>query len=106
MKRALHELAAVTSLKRPRTLGGTGVINRAGKATNFHYYDLPGNTNMTYGGSAGLVGVIYAPSAALRLRRRRNATEVTGASVSRCVILDSSLNVHYDENLQRAGPFF
>ena len=77
----------MTSLKRPRTLGGTGVINRAGNATNFHYYGLPGNTNMTYGGSV-------------------NATELTGASVSKCVILNSSLNVHYDENLQRAGPFF
>jgi len=79
----------VTSLKRPRTLGGTGVINRAGNATNFHYYGLPGNTNMTYGGSAGLVGVIYAPSAALSFGGSVNATELTGASVSKCVILNS-----------------
>ena len=69
----------MTSLKRPRTLGGTGVINRAGKATNFHYYGLPSNTNVNYSGSAGFVGVIYAPSAALSFGDGVNATEVMGA---------------------------
>src|SRR5262249_38704685 len=48
-------------------VSGTGVVNGANKASNFSIWGLPACTQVTYSGSAALIGTIYAPEAALTL---------------------------------------
>src|SRR5947207_682158 len=43
------------------------VVNNYGKASNFSYYGLDGNTSITYGGNNSLVGSLYAPNADLKI---------------------------------------
>ena len=87
------------------SLGGNGVINQTGNATNFYYYGLPSNTSLSLSGNAGFTGVIYAPSAALSLNGGgNNTTDFVGAAIVGSATLNGHFNFHYDENLARIGP--
>ena len=87
------------------SLGGNGVINQTGNATNFFYYGLPSNTSLSVSGNAGFTGVIYAPSAALSLNGGGNNTiDFIGAAIVGSATLNGHFNFHYDENLARVGP--
>ena len=82
------------------SLGGNGVINPNG-ATAFVYYGLPSHTALSVSAPSSLTGCIYAPAAQLSSMY----TSFHGAIVARGVVLQSHQSVHYDEALQRSGPF-
>ena len=87
------------------SLGGNGVMNTQGNATNFYYYGLPGNTSLSLSGNAAFSGAIYAPNAAFTLGGGGNNTyDFVGASVTSSVKMNGHFNFHYDENLGRNGP--
>lgn len=87
------------------SLGGSGVVNPPGNATNFFYYGLPSNTSLSLSGNAAFTGAIYAPSAAFTLGGGGNNTyDFVGASVSASVKMNGHFNFHYDENLGKNGP--
>src|SRR5262249_7399173 len=68
------------------SLGGQGVVNMTGNATNFFYYGLPSNTSLSYGGNSAFVGAIYAPNANFTLGGGGSTTyDFAGASVTSTV---------------------
>ncbi|MEO7298652.1 MAG: hypothetical protein ABI042_08770, partial [Verrucomicrobiota bacterium] len=86
-------------------LGGNGVINNGGNATNFYYFGLPSNTDVDFGGNASFTGVVYAPQADFHLGGGgANTYDFVGASVSKTVHMNGHFNFHYDEALARVGP--
>lgn len=88
------------------SFGGNGVANQTGSATNFYYYGLPGNTQLSLSGNAAFLGAIYAPSANFSMNGggRSTTNDFTGASVTRTVTMNGHFNFHYDELLGRVGP--
>jgi hypothetical protein len=85
------------------SIGGNGVANQHGYATNFSYYGLPSNTSVSFGGNASFTGTIYAPQANLTLNGGGGSTvyDFVGASVSRTSNLRGNFSFHYDEALGR-----
>ena len=77
------------------------VANR-GATTNFQFYGLASNTNLsTYG---TLVGVIYAPNAVFTFGRSTDGSDLGGACIVRQFI-GLHANIHFDESLKRfCGP--
>ncbi|MBI4659260.1 MAG: hypothetical protein HY735_10500 [Verrucomicrobia bacterium] len=87
------------------SIGGSGVMNTPGNATNFYYYGLPGNTSLSFSGNAAFTGAIYAPNAAFSLGGGGSTTyDFVGASVTSSVQMNGHFNFHYDENLGKNGP--
>ena len=87
------------------SLGGNGIVNQSGNATNFFYYGLPSNTSIAYSGNATFTGAMYAPSADFTLGGGGSTIyDFIGASVTSTVKMNGKFNFHYDENLGRLGP--
>jgi hypothetical protein len=84
---------------------GQGVVNNGGYANNFHYYGLPTNTKLAFGGNGDFTGVIYAPQADFTLGGGGTTTlDFIGASITKTVKMNGHFNFHYDEALARKGP--
>jgi hypothetical protein len=83
--------------------GGSAAINaftNSGVTTNFQYFGLRGNTNLSLPGSGSFVGTIYAPNA----RLTANAPGITtldfqGALVVNSIDTIANLKLHFDESL-------
>lgn len=87
-------------------LGGTGIVNDGGNASQFQYYGLPTNTRVDYQGTTPFTGVIYAPNADLTLGNGgSNTYEFVGAATTKSTTLNGHHNMHYDENLSHSAPF-
>ena len=87
------------------SIGGNGIANNPGNATNFFYYGLPTNTSLSMSGNAAFTGVIYAPSAALTLGGGGSSDyDFVGASITSSVKMNGHYTFHYDENLGNTGP--
>jgi hypothetical protein len=87
------------------SIGGQGVLNETGDASNFSYYGLPDNTKFAFSGNSALVGTIYAPQADFTLGGGGSTVyDFIGASITKTVQMNGHYNFHYDENLQRVGP--
>jgi hypothetical protein len=81
---------------------GQGILNENANATNFFYFGLPGNTNLSMRGNGSFTGVIYAPDAALTISGGgSDVMDFVGASVTSTVTMNGHFNFHYDENLGR-----
>ena len=87
------------------SIGGLGIVNRAGNATNFSYFGLATNTKISLAGNVDFTGVVYAPQAAFTIGGGGSDTyDFVGASVTKSVKLNGHYRFHFDENLLRAGP--
>jgi hypothetical protein len=87
------------------SIGGGGVLNPYGNATNFYYFGLPNNTSLSFSGNASFTGAIYAPQAAFSLGGGGNSDyDFVGSSVSASVQMNGHFKFHYDENLGKNGP--
>ena len=83
-------------------IGGDGVVNQSANATNFFYWGLPTNTELTVSGNGAFKGVIYAPQADFTMNGGGNNTEdIVGASVSNTASINGHFQFHYDENIGR-----
>jgi hypothetical protein len=85
-------------------LGGSGVLNENSPSA-FVYYGLPSNTSVTIGPNGTFAGCIYAPSAYLRIYADTNGFSFMGAIAARKILVWDHAEIHYDESLQRTGPF-
>jgi hypothetical protein len=87
------------------SLGGNGVVNVAGNATNFFYYGLPNNTSLSFRGNGTFKGVIYAPNANFTLNGSGSGSDdFIGASITKTVTMNGHFHFHYDEALRKYGP--
>src|SRR5207245_3521279 len=81
---------------------GLGVNNVAGKAENFYYYGLPGNTSVTIKGNAISAAAIYAPNADLKFNGNGNLLyHFIGGIIASTATLNGHFNFPYDEHLAR-----
>jgi hypothetical protein len=102
---ALYVGTANTNLPVSASLGGNGIMNNGGNASQFCYYGLPSNTSLKLSGNAAFTGAIYAPQADFTLGGGGNNTyDFVGGSVTASATLNGHYNFHYDENLGRTGP--
>jgi len=86
-------------------LGGNGVINETGNATNFMYYGLPNNTDVSVT-IISLAGCIYAPSAKIVLSGGGSLpVDFSGSCLGKSILLGEHIRMHFDENLKRIRPF-
>src|SRR6185369_12626989 len=87
-------------------LGGNGVFNGTGYATNFMAQGLPTCTTASLSGNAGFIGAIYAPNADFTANGGGNnvVIDFNGSGVFRTVKMNGNYNFHYDEALGRFGP--
>jgi hypothetical protein len=77
-------------------IGGNGILNTPGNATNFFYYGLPTNTKLTMSGNASFTGAIYAPQATFSLGGGGSASyDFVGASVTKTVKMNGHYNFHF-----------
>jgi hypothetical protein len=85
-------------------IGGNGVANYTGNATNFFFYGGTNCTSLKFSGNGEFTGAIYAPNAAFTLGGGgNNSTDFIGASVTSTVKMNGHFNFHYDEALGRYG---
>lgn len=84
-------------------IGGSGVMNQSGNATNFFYWGTTNNTTLMINGNGAFAGVIYAPQASFVMNGSGSSSldDMTGASVTKTVNMNGNFNFHYDENLGR-----
>lgn len=82
-------------------IGGNGVVNSSTYATNFFFWGLPTNTELTVSGNGAFLGLAYTPRADFTLNGGGNSSieAFTGAVVSRTVRLNGNFAFHYDESL-------
>jgi hypothetical protein len=84
---------------------GSGVLN-GGLASQFYYFGTDRNTTVSYGGNAGLIGVLYAPNAAITLGGGGSSPiDISGSIVARSIKVTGNFMFHYDEDLRRSGPW-
>ncbi len=85
-------------------IGGLGIINYPGNATNFTYYGLPSNTSLNFSGNGTFVGTFNAPNADVVLGGGGSTTiDFVGAGIAKTITMNGHFNFHYDEALRR-GP--
>lgn len=82
-------------------IGGQGIVNAAGNATNFYYYGLNSNTSLSLAGNGTFTGVVYAPNANFTVVGNG---DLVGAVVCKTAQLTGNGSFHYDENLAKVGP--
>jgi hypothetical protein len=87
------------------SIGGNNSINYQGRAANFAYYGLPGNTSVTLSGNASFTGTFYAPDAALTLSGGGSSDyDFIGSCVAKSLNINGHFMFHFDEDLLNSGP--
>lgn len=82
-------------------------IQHSGRPSALQYYGLPSNTAVTLAGGPGFTGTVHAPSATLTLGTGATAIpNFSGAFSARIIQLNSSVAVHFDEDLPVSGPAY
>jgi len=92
-------------------LGGYGVANQTGNATNLTFYGLNTCTSIKLSGGSSFVGTIYAPYATYEQTGGGSADKtlhMIGSVVANTIKLSGHTEVHYDESLEKipAGPIY
>jgi len=90
-------------------LGGSGIMNQTGYATNLTVNGLPTCKSITYSGSSDFIGTIYAPYAELSLVGGGSAdVHFVGSAVAASIKVSGHTQVHYDESLLQlpSGPHY
>ncbi len=86
------------------SIGGQGVVNSSGIASNFKYYGLPSNTSLGLQANAGLTGRFLAPEADITLGGGGSSPyDFSGQIVGNSFKMNGHFNVHYDEAVMPPG---
>jgi hypothetical protein len=87
------------------SIGGNGIANRGGNASNFSYWGMPSNTEVTIQGNGDFIGTVYAPQAMAKFGGGGSSgDDFIGALVSNQIKLNGHYKFHYDESLGKFGP--
>jgi len=78
-----------------------GNINNPGNAYNLQFFGLPTCSTISLTGTNGYLGTIYAPQATLAADRGITPFDYQGASVTKSMVLNGHINLHFDQNLSR-----
>lgn len=82
-------------------LGGAGVSNQSNDASRFALYGGAKTSDIILNGSVNFNGVIYAPSADIKIGGGGGADiNFVGAGVGKSITLIGHVNAHYDESLK------
>jgi hypothetical protein len=74
-----------------------GAVNN--RPENFVYFGLPGVTEISMGGSATFVGVIYAPNADMKLNGGGSGMNFVGSLIVKKLTISGHFKLHYDTSL-------
>ena len=86
-------------------VGGNGIMNLSGRASQFAYWGMPNNTAVALQGNGDFQGTIYAPNADFKLGGGGSSgDDFMGASITKTVTMGGHYKFHYDESLGRIGP--
>ena len=94
---ALGSSLTIYAACKDASIGGLGVLNLSGVATNFTYYGLPTNTRLSLGGTGEFSGLVYAPSADIQMNGGGN---IYGSIVGQSGSMNGNFNIHFDEALR------
>jgi hypothetical protein len=100
------------------TLSGDAVVD-SGKAANFNFFGLPGNTTITLTNSVDFTGTLYAPKADLKIFTTYHddddnphhhpsyydQSDFTGSCTVNSLTLTGRCRFHFDEGLLRSDTF-
>lgn len=82
------------------SIGGNGVINQTGFASNLQLNFTPATTSLNLGGNAEFIGTILAPEANVRMNGGgKSNTDFVGAIMANSITLNGHFSFHYDEAL-------
>jgi len=86
------------------TVGGNGILNKAGWAGSLILLAAPSVTSFTFNGNGEFTGVAVAPNANLKMNGGGySVNDFTGAVMANSVTMNGHFNFHYDESLSRLG---
>lgn len=84
---------------------GQGFFNETGNAINLFVFGMPSCSLVKFTGNSEFTGVIYAPSAELKLGGGgADEMDFKGATITGSVNMIGKYQFHYDESLGRKGP--
>jgi Putative Ice-binding-like adhesive domain len=84
------------------SMGGQGIVNGTGYATNLTLIGTPSCTSISYSGGSNFKGTIYAPDAEFSMTGGGSSTyNLIGSVVAGSVKIQGNYQVHYDESLKR-----
>jgi hypothetical protein len=84
------------------TLSGT--VNKNLRAESFMYYGLPGNHDVSLKGNGSFTGVLFAPSAQLKIGGGgSDEIDFLGAIIADIVTVNGKMTFHFDEAVMRLG---
>jgi hypothetical protein len=85
-------------------LGGNGVINQSGFASNCQLYFTPSVTSVSFKGNGQFIGTIFAPEAIATLNGAGAGTsDFIGSLIAQAVIFNGQFNFHFDEGLEQTS---
>ena len=83
-------------------IGGNGVINQPGYASDFILFCAPTVTSFSLSGNGGFNGVLVAPTVDLTLNGGgNNVTDFIGCAMVNSATLNGHFHFHYDECLAK-----
>jgi hypothetical protein len=86
------------------SFSGQANINPSTPSTSLMYFGLPSNTSISMSGNSAFNGVIYAPSAQVKLSGGgNNGVDFSGAIIGNTIVANGHYNFHYDEATRRLG---
>jgi len=84
------------------TIGGDGIINKNGYASNLQIFCTPSVTSIDFNGNGEFIGVLNAPNANTRMNGGGYSdNDFIGALVVNTVVMNGHFGFHYDEVLGR-----
>jgi len=81
---------------------GNGIVNNAGLARNLSIYGLNSSHSISYSGSSGFIGTVYAPHADFKFSGSAGAF---GAFTGETVTVSGGAHVAYDEDLKNTSDY-
>jgi hypothetical protein len=82
------------------SIGGNGVLNQSGFASNLQMSFTPATTSLSLGGNAEFIGTILAPEANVQMNGGgKSNTDFVGSLMANSVKMNGQFSFHYDEAL-------
>jgi hypothetical protein len=82
------------------TVGGNGIINQNGYASNLTLYCTPSVTSVSFNGNGEFIGVLVAPDAHIAMNGGgKSSNDFIGSIIADSITMNGHFSFHYDEAL-------